>query len=300
MLDQLRAMAVFQAVAESGSFRGASKKLSISPSVVSHHVSQLEAYLGLALLYRTTRKLSLTDAGRELLQATQDMSEAAERGLTAMRLRADQPIGRLKISAPTALERSPYIDTLIEFSRTYPRIELAMDFSMQTIDLEGSDYDLALRGSPFGLTDSSYKSRKLFDIEMVYVASPSYANARKPPKGFRDMLDWDRIQFPPVPLQALYTFTGMDRSISIPPARFECDNPEAARRFIVAGLGFGVLDRNLVHADLEAGRLVRILPDEPLPTITFWAVWPANAGNDSLARRFVDYIAPRWARFSVW
>jgi DNA-binding transcriptional LysR family regulator len=299
MLDQLRAMAVFQAVAESGNFRAAAKKLSLSPSVVSHHITQLESSLGIALLYRTTRKVSLTDAGRELLRSTQEMSDAANRGLTAMRLRADQPVGTLKITCPTAMDRPPYANAITEFSRTYPRVNLKMNFTMRNVELAGSDFDLALRGSPFGLPDSSYISKKLFDIHSIYVTTPAYANARGRPVRFTDCLTWDRIQFPPSSQANIYAFTGLDRSIAIPDARFECDSPQAAREFILAGLGWGLMDYYLVRKDLEAGRLIQILPDAPVPTITFYALWPANAGNESLARRFVDFVAPRWAKLDV-
>lgn len=299
MLDHLRAMAVFQAVAESGSFRKAADKLSLSPSVVSHHITQLEAHLGLALLYRSTRKVSLTDAGSELLRSTQDMTLAAERGLAAMRMRADQPVGRLKITGPTSMAYPPYIDTIMEFSRVHKGVELVMNFTMHTVELEGSEFDLAIRGTPFGLTDSSYMAKKLVKIRSAYVAAPAYANARPVPKTFADILDWDRIMFPPTPTAHIYAFTGLDRSVRIPPARFECDSPEAARRFILEGLGIGILDYNFVRADLEAGRLVRVLPDAELPIITVWAMWPRNAGPDSLAHRFVEFIAPKWAVLEV-
>lgn len=292
-------MAVFQAVAETGSFRKAAKKLSLSPSVVSHHVTQLEAHLGLALLYRSTRKVSLTDAGAEFLRSTQDMTSAAERGLAAMQMRSDQPVGRLKITAGTAMAYSPYIEAFIEFSRAYAGVALSVNFTMEKVDLEGSDYDIALRGTPFGLSDSSYKAKKLVDMHSAFVATPAYVNARPAPKTIEEVLGWDRIMFPPTPMAAIYAFTGMDRSVQIPPARFECDSPEAARKFALAGLGFAMLDYNVVRDDLEAGRLVRVLPEAQLPVVTFWAMWPGNAGSDSLAHRFVEFIAPRWAKLEV-
>ena len=298
MLDRLRTMAVFQAVAETGSFRGAAKKLALSPSVVSHHVTQLETHLGLALLYRSTRRVSLTDAGREFLGATQAMSEAAERGLTAMRLRANQPVGNLRITCHAALQFSPYIEAFSAFGQQHPQVKLSINFTMKSIRLEGSRFDLALRASPFGLNDSTYKARKLFEFRTAYVASPAYANVREPVRGLSDLFDWDRIMFPPTPLKAIYAFTGINTAHPIAPPRIETDNPEAARRFILDGLGFGILDYNMVRADLEAGRLVQILAEARPPAIPLWAIWPSNAGRDSLVHRFVDFIAPRWARLN--
>lgn len=299
MLDHLRAMAVFQAVAETGSFRGAGRKLSLSPSVISHHVSQLEAHFGLALLYRTTRKLSLTDAGRELLLSAQDMTEAATRGLTAMQLRSDQPVGRLKITCPTVMEHASFLDLFVEFSRSYPRVDLSLDFTMQPVELEGSDYDLALRGTATHLSDSSYRCRKLLRFNMVWVASPAYANGKKPPASVADLLAWDRIQFPRIPAKIIRDLFGLDPAVRIPTARLETDNGECARRFATAGLGCSLIDYSIVRDDLETGRLVRLLPDHSLVPIWLWALWPANAGPDSLALRFVDFIAARRSRVEV-
>ena len=103
MIDKLRTMAIFQAVAELGSFRQAAKKLALSPSVISHHVSQLEAQIGMPLLYRSTRRMSLTDAGVDLLAASQKMTAAAQEGLASIQRRTTQPVGKLTIACPTPI-----------------------------------------------------------------------------------------------------------------------------------------------------------------------------------------------------
>lgn len=293
MLDHLRAMAVFQAVAETGSFRGAGRKLSLSPSVISHHVTQLESHFGLALLYRTTRKLSLTDAGRDLLRSAQDMTDAATRGLTAMQMRADQPVGRLKITCPSIMEHASYLDLFVEFSRAYPRIDLALNFTMQAVDLEGSDFDLALRGAATPLADSSYKCRKLLEFNRVWAASPAYANSKPPPGSVAELFAWDLIQFPPIPAQVTRDALGLDPSVPIPRPHLETDNGQSARQFLLAGLGCCLIDYSIVQDDIAEGRLVRLLPHERSPTIWLWALWPANAGREALATRFVDFVAAR-------
>ena len=107
MIDQLRAMAIFQAVAEAGSFRQAAAKLRLSPSVVSHHITQFEARLGTPLLYRSTRRISLTEAGTDLLRASQQMSRAAQEGLAAINRRVSQPQGRLSITVNTSAANRP-------------------------------------------------------------------------------------------------------------------------------------------------------------------------------------------------
>lgn len=125
-------MAVFWKVAETGSFRGAAKALDLSPSVVSHHVSSLETHLGTALLYRSTRKLSLTVDGTELFAASGNMVAAAQAGLDAISKRADQPSGRLRVAAAGAVfESSPNFEHLIAFAKEFPKVDLSISFSDQ-------------------------------------------------------------------------------------------------------------------------------------------------------------------------
>lgn len=289
-------MAVFQAVAETGSFRGAAKRLNLSPSVISHHVSQLEAYFGIALFYRTTRRISLTDAGAELLTASRTMTTAAERGIEAMRRRADQPVGRLRITCPTVLEKSPYVETFLEFSRAYPKVELSVNYTFRTVELEGSDFDLAIRGTAAALDDSTYKARRIGQTTLIAVAAPGYLNARPPLKNVADISGWDMVQFPPSPWSRAQALMGIGKEVGPPRFPLITDSHEAALRYVLDGQGVGLFDRVLIRDDLKAGRLVRILTEVDWPAISMWAIWPANAGPDSLALRFVDFAAPRWQR----
>ena len=174
-------MAVFWKVAETGSFRGAAKALGLSPSVVSHHVSKLEKQLGVALLYRSTRRLSLTTDGAELFAASGDMVAAAQAGLDAIKTRANQASGRLRVAAAGAVfESSPYFDHLMAFTREFPKVDLSISFSDQMIEMIGSAYDVALRVG--WLQDSQYKARKLADLSRVFVAAPDVAAAKTVPK----------------------------------------------------------------------------------------------------------------------
>jgi DNA-binding transcriptional LysR family regulator len=139
-------MAVFQAVADAGSFRGGAKRLGLSPSVVSHHVTQLEMQLGVALLYRSTRRLSLTDAGTDLLASARRMTQAADDGLASIQRRRDQPAGRLRVTVPSGGQHPSFGLRLPEFIRRYPGIILSVNFTDTFADLGGSDFDLAIRG----------------------------------------------------------------------------------------------------------------------------------------------------------
>ena len=110
MIDRLRQMAIFAKTIDHGSFRGAAKELHLSPSVVSHHISQLEEHLGVALIYRSTRKLTLTREGDRLLAATRTMLEAVENELQTLSAGANVPSGELRITAPSVLSKSSFTD----------------------------------------------------------------------------------------------------------------------------------------------------------------------------------------------
>ena len=197
-------MAVFWKVAETGSFRGAAKALDLSPSVVSHHVSSLETHLGTALLYRSTRKLSLTVDGTELFAASGNMVAAAQAGLDAISKRADQPSGRLRVAAAGAVfESSPNFEHLIAFAKEFPKVDLSISFSDQKIELIGSVFDVALRVG--WMEDSQYKSRKLAELSHVIVASSDYLATKAVPKQIHDLSDWAWIKLAMLPISKQLT-----------------------------------------------------------------------------------------------
>ncbi|MEJ6390296.1 LysR family transcriptional regulator [Gymnodinialimonas ulvae] len=301
MIDKLRMMAIFQAVAEAGSFRAAAKRLNLSPSVISHHISQFEAQLGVPLLYRSTRRMSLTDAGRDLLGASQRMSTAAVEGLAALERRKRNPSGRLRLTSNTAAAHHPYSEIWTRFARAYPDIQLEMHFSDARVPLEGSGFDVAIRGTSSGLDDSSYHARKLGQLRLCMFCSPDYARARPAPRDIDDLADWGRIEYLPVPWQVLATSEAGDVPKTTPRVVQSFDNFTMARAFVEAGLGFMVETLPLVMEDLRTGRLVQILPERPLKHIEAFAVYPANAGRDSLARLLVDFLLDqRWLSDHGW
>ena len=129
MIDLLRQMAIFAKTIDHGSFRGAARELKLSPSVVSHHISQLEEHLGVALIYRSTRKLTLTREGERLLLAARNMLEAVESELLELSLSGKEPSGELRITLGSILSQSQLTDIIADFSMTYPRIKIVLDYS---------------------------------------------------------------------------------------------------------------------------------------------------------------------------
>ena len=290
MEDQLKAMAVFRKVVETGTFRAAAKALDLSPSVVSHHVTQLESILGTALLYRSTRRISLTSDGHRLFEASTKMVEAAQAGLDAIRSRTDQPAGRLKIAVTGAVfENPPYVDHIVAFAKAHPKVDLSVSFSDQKVELIGSAFDAAVRIG--WLEDSRYKTRKLCDIGRALVASPDYLADKKLPKRVEDLevLDWIKLGQFPVTKQ-LINKSGETPSIR-PKVAIEVDSAASLRRMALSGMGIAVIPRILVAPDIMEGRLVELKPQWDIMPAGAYVVWPSNVSEESLTMRFVNFLA---------
>jgi len=287
MIDHLRNMAIFQCVAEQGTFRKAAERLNLSPSVVSHHVSKLEDQLGTPLLYRSTRRMSLTEAGETLLEAAQRMSVAAADGLSAVQRRADQPVGTLKITAATPTAHSPLVENYTRFSAAYPDVHLQVHLTDSNVPLEGSGFDVAIRGQVQDLDDSSYKARRIGRLRLCLFAARSYAEARARPTSLADLSGWDWIRARPIP----WAQVAGAEAREAPRIVMTANSYTLARRFVDDGLGFMVEAYELVERDIRAGRLVQLLPQNELPEIDIYAIYPANSPKDSLAHLFVDHIS---------
>ncbi len=292
MLDELRALAVFAKVADLGSFRAAARALSLSPSVVSHHVSELERRLTTPLLYRSTRRLALTPDGEELVAAARQMVEAAERGLDALGGRHDAPKGTLRLTVPAFLAEGSLCQDLAAFSAAHPNVSLAVGFTDQPRDLLRDGLDLAIRVGR--LEDSAHKSRKLADMPRVLVASPGYLRARgAAPRRPQDLAAWDHVKLISRVAELTLSSPGK-RPVRVAFApRVSVDSAAAMRNLVIAGAGLATLPELMVRDALASGRLVEVLPGWHPPTLGVHALWPSNAQRAQLTQRFVDFIASR-------
>ncbi|MFO0631973.1 MAG: LysR family transcriptional regulator [Nannocystaceae bacterium] len=286
--DQLRAMAVFAKTIELGSFRAAARALELSPSVVSHHVANLEAALDVALLYRTTRRLTLTDAGRVLFEAAREMSEAAERGLAGAVTGSRSPAGKLRVALPAAMISESLLQQLAAFALEHPRVSLSFHASETPVDLIGHGIDVAIRAGT--LADSSLKSKKLLDFHRTLVAAPGYVAARAKPRHPRDVAAWDWLALRSRPAVAVFARDGVRVPVA---ARITADSAATLLALVRCGLGLAMVPTAMARAELDARRLVEVLPTWPLETLGVYAVWPANAPRSGLALRLIGFLDER-------
>jgi DNA-binding transcriptional LysR family regulator len=286
MLGELRALAVFAKVADLGSFRAAARALTLSPSVVSHHVRELEAHLEIPLLHRTTRRLSITPAGERVLASARQIVELAERGLGEV----SSARGRLRITAPAFLVAAGLCREVAAFAAQHASVELVVSFSEVTHDLLRDGFDVALR---FGkLADSTYKSRKLAEMRRVLVATPAVAasaRVRVP----RDLAAASIVQLSSRPPILRLTSRG-HRQVSVTVApRISVDSAAAMRELVLAGSGIAALPEVLVRDDVSRGRLAIVLPAWTPVSVGVYVVWPAHAQRSQLTQAFVSFVEPR-------
>jgi len=175
-MDDYRSLAVFVAVNEAGSFSGAGRRLKLSTSVVSHHVSKLEARVGVSLFFRSTRSLSLTPEGQAILPSARAMVNAADEALDILTATGDEPTGALRVTLPAFGERSPLQQSILRFARAHPMVAISMHTSDHTVDLVKDGFDLAIRLGVLG--DSTMMSKRIGSFGRTLVASPAYLAQR--------------------------------------------------------------------------------------------------------------------------
>lgn len=291
MLPNLKALGVFAKVAETGSFAGAAKALNISAPVVSQHISQLEENLDTALVYRSTRSLTLTDAGQKLAGHANNMLDAAETGLETVQSDVREYSGTLSITAPSFLASPGFSAELLAFSEKYPNVNLRISYSTETVNLIDSGFDMAIRIG--NLTDSNLRARKLMDGYAEIFASPELIEIYGMPKVPQDLIDggypW---LIPPMWSElCLHRMDDLEEFVKIPlKGRFHLDNGEAEKQMAMLGAGVAILPKMYVEKEIEEGRLVQLLPDWISDPVGVYAVWPQNAGSRSLTRLFIEHF----------
>ena len=293
MIEDFRGLAVFVAVADAGSLTAAGRRLRLSTSVVSHHLSRLEEKLGVTLFFRSTRSMSLTPEGRAALDPARRMVAAGEEALGLIGAGSDEPVGALRITMPAWGEQLRLRQALWEFAKQHPLVKITLQSSDAPADLVKEGFDLAIRLGT--LADSSLKSRRLGHFETVLVAAPEYLAAQPAIRSLEDLAVCDFIGVSMLP--GTMTLQRGGRAIAVDPERIrlEVDTIASARSAVLAGLGIRHLPLGEVADDIVAGRLVRVLPDWAMPELGVFAVWPDSGPQKALTRRLIDFLVDRKA-----
>jgi DNA-binding transcriptional LysR family regulator len=299
-LENLADIAVFVRVVERGSFTQAADDLGLSRAVVSKYLSRLEERLGARLLNRTTRRLSLTEAGAALFEASRGAIEKIEEAESAVARFQSKPRGRLRVSAPMSFGILHLGPLLAEFARAHPAITLDMRLEDRYVNLVEEGFDLAIRIGT--LTDSSLVARKLASTRVVACASKSYLAEHGVPETPEEIAAHDCLIYSYLSTANVWRFTAPDgREIPVATTgTFRINNGIVLAEAAIAGHGILVAPAFYVGAHLREGRLVRLLERFKLPDLGIYAVYPQTPHVPPKVRAFVDFLVQRFGRKPDW
>ena len=280
-------MAVFVMVVEEGSFRSAGDRMQLSPSVVSHHVSNLEARLDVKLLVRASRTLSLTSEGARLYQFARRMLTAAEEGLRAVKSFEEAPAGHITVSIAHFLSAGPVVPLIEEFLLTNPKVQLDLKFHDMPRHPVNDNFDLVI--SSENLSDTIVASTPLPVRKAGFYAAPDLANR------IRKLRDKDVPQRIPLIQTAGFPAADWRRAFSIGMQqglnfRLSCDDIGLAHKLCRSGIGMTVLPHSLVEEDVAAGLLEEVLPAIRFPQMELFANWSRADEANILTRAFVNHL----------
>lgn len=293
-INLLDGMAVFVAVINAGSFTAAAQSLRHSTSYVSKQITRLEKRLGSRLLNRTTRTISLTDAGRAYFERCSQIlidAENAERSINQLQ---ETPSGLLRINAPVSFGSRHLLDVFSQFMQRYPGVKLEVEFNDRIIDVVDEGYDVVIRVGE--IKDSNLVARKITSSKSVMLASPDYIRRKGCPQRAEDLTQHDCIAYSllPTPTQWHFYKDGVRTSITVDP-RAMCNNAALEVALLVQGIGITRMPLFTCEQEVAKGELQIILEDYEQPRLDVYAVYPHRQYLTAKVRVFVDFVANGFA-----
>ncbi|MFI8142290.1 LysR family transcriptional regulator, partial [Acinetobacter baumannii] len=273
MLDQLRAMGVFACVVEKSSFSGAARELGITTSAVSQQIRSLENEMDVILLHRSTRKLSLTEAGQAFFSSCQEMLAAAERGKIRINELRDDLIGDLRIATTPDLAVQHIIPALSHWMSAHRGLSVHFEVGHRYIDLIEERIDIAVRMSSTAVEESDSVIPMAF-VDQILVASPSYLNQTSPILHPNDLNNHELLSINAMNDSRSFNFqhakTGEKLNIEMA-SRLQSNNLQVAKALCQQGHGIARILYLDAQKELKNGSLIEILPDWKLPAFTLYA-----------------------------
>jgi DNA-binding transcriptional LysR family regulator len=299
-MDNLTDIAVFVRIVERGSFTLAAEDLSLSRAVVSKYVTRLEKRLGARLLHRTTRRLSLTEAGAALFEASRGAIERIEEAEAAVAQLQSQPRGRLKASAPMSFGILQLGPAIAEFSRAHPLVSLELKLDDRYVNLVEEGIDVAVRIG--ALTDSSLVARKLSSSRQVVCAAPEYLAENGEPEVPEDLAAHNCLLYSYSSAVNVWRFTGPDgRDIPVAVSgNLRINNGIVEAEAAVAGMGILMSPSFYVGPLIRAKKLRQVLANYKLAELGIYAVYPQRSQVPPKVRAFVDFLAKRFGPRPDW
>jgi DNA-binding transcriptional LysR family regulator len=282
-------MAVFVGVISAGSFTAAAQALGHSTSYVSKEITRLEKRLGSRLLNRTTRTISLTDAGRAYYERSNQIVIDAENAELSINQLQEKPSGLLRINAPVSFGTNYLLEVLPQFMQRYPDVKLEVEFNERLVDVVAEGYDVVIRVGD--INDSNLVARKFTSSRSVVVASPDYLKRKGCPKQAEDLLQHDCIVYSLLPMPTQWSFykDGARTNVTVDP-RAMCNLAAIEIAMVVQGIGITQIPLFTCEKEVANGDLKIILEDYDQMKHDVYAVFPHRQYLTAKVRVFVDFV----------
>ena len=287
-MEGFGAIPVFVAVVENGGFSAAARTLGISKSAVSKRINQLEAQLGVRLLHRTTRKLSLTEAGERYFEHAAQALTAAGQAEDAVTELQGEPQGQLRINAPMSFGRLHVAPLIPKFLKRYPKLQIDLVMDDQKVDLVSGGFDVAIRAG--NLPASTLIARKLAPVRQVLCASPDYIDRYGQPGTPAELSGHNCVLYSYSSDADKWTLIGESGPETVTVSgSYQVNNSEALLEALRERVGIGRLPTFVAGPDLKTGRLVKLFESYRLPDFTIYAVFPERQYLPAKVRAFLDF-----------
>jgi DNA-binding transcriptional LysR family regulator len=294
-LPDFEGLAIFAKVIETRSFAGAAAELKLSRATVSKAVSRIEARLGARLINRTSRRLALTDAGRQLAGRAAHILAEGEAAEDAALTQATLPRGSVRLAVPMSFGVLTVAPLLPEFLAAYPEVSIDLHLSDATVDLVGEGYDAAIRIA--ALPDSSLVARRLCEMRRYLVGSPAYLNKHGRPRHPLHLAEHRCIGYSHAMAPETWRFVKDGKSATVRPSGpLRANNGDAMMPALIAGTGLGILPEFILHEALAAGRLEILLPDWSLPSGAVYWITPPGGPRPKRVEVLADFLVAKLAR----
>lgn len=292
--DHLR---LFVRVAATQNISMAGNELGLSPPVASMHINKLEDSLGVKLIHRTTRKVSLTEEGREFLPHAEEVLNAVDSAKASVGAGSFTPQGTIRVAAPSSFGRMHIVPGLKAFVEENPNLKVDLRQSDSMVDMVEGGFDIAIRNA--SLNDSSLVARKLARDKRIICASPDYIEKFGQPDTPADLLSHKCINLIGIEHWDFQTASGVEKVKAKGAIRI--DNGESIRDLCIDGAGITISSIWCVYKDLQSGRLVQVLKDYPLASDTaIWAVYPSSRLLAPKVRAFIDFYINHYGEHPYW
>ena len=296
-MTHLEDLDIFARVVASGSMSAAGRALGLSPAVISKRIKRLEDRLGTRLLQRTTRQISLTEAGEGFHERIRSVLGAIEEAEAFVSGRSGQAQGTLKISAPTSFGRQHIAPHLLPFMQAHPELTINLVLSDDFTDIVAGGFDLAVRIGD--LSDSSLVARRLAPVRRLLCASPDYIARHGAPESIAALSAHVLL---PAHNHDAWKLEGAEGAVTYrPEGPLITNSSEVIREAVIAGLGIALRSTWDIGRELKEGRLVQVLPAyEGSRTLALSAVYPSRQFLPVKVRLFIDYLASLYGPIPYW